>query len=157
MPPSSHETDTLLEKLLHRDEGFRRSAYTDHLGFWTIGIGKLIDGRKGGGITFSEALYLLRNEIREKEADLDAEIPWWRGLSEVRQAVLMSMAFQMGSAGLFNFRNTLRAVQEGRWSDAADGMMASKWAFQTPGRALRLAEAMRTNDPAEFRLDEEPA
>ena len=60
----------LIEKLLLQEEGFRRSAYTDHLGFWTIGIGKLIDAKKGGGITLAEAFFLLRNEISEKEAGI---------------------------------------------------------------------------------------
>ena len=149
MPP-------LIETLLIRDEGFRRSAYYDSLGYLTIGIGKLIDAKKGGGITFNEALYLLRNEIAGKETDLRSHLPWFDGLDEVRKAVLLSMAFQMGVMGVLAFRNTLRAVEEGRWNDAAEGMMASKWAQQTPLRAHRLAQAMRTGDVAAFRLDEEP-
>ena len=146
----------LLERLLYRDEGFRRSAYQDHLGYWTIGIGKLIDARKGGGVTFEEAVYLLRNEIREKEALIRSVLPWFDELNEVRQCVLLSMAFQMGAAGLFAFRNTLEAVAEKRFGDAADGMLRSRWAQQTPGRALRLSEAMRTGLSDAFRLDEEP-
>ena len=146
----------LIESLLLRDEGFRRSAYQDHLGYWTIGIGKLIDARKGGGLTFPEALYLLRNEVSAKEADIRSHLPWYDGLDEVRKAVLLSMAFQMGSMGLLAFRNTLRAVEAGRWDDAADGMLSSRWAQQTPLRAHRLATAMRTGDVAALRLDEEP-
>ena len=147
---------TLLEKLLLREEGYRRSAYTDSLGFLTIGIGRLIDAKKGGGVTFDEALYLLRNDIAAKEADLRATLPWYDALDPVRRTVLASMAFQLGTAGLFAFRNTLEAVAQGRYSDAAEGMMRSLWARQTPGRALRLAEAMRTGDSSSFRLDEEP-
>lgn len=146
----------LIESLLLRDEGYRRSAYTDSLGYLTIGIGKLIDAKKGGGITFNEALYLLRNEVSAKEADLRSHLPWYDGLDEVRKALLLSMAFQIGSMGLLAFRNTLRAVEEGRWNDAADGMMASRWAQQTPLRAHRLAQTMRTGDVAALRLDEEP-
>ena len=100
---------TLIERLLLRDEGFRRSAYQDHLGYWTIGIGKLIDARRGGGITREEAFYLLRNEIREKDTALRAFLPGYDDLDEVRRAVLLSMAFQMGVSGLFGFRNTLKA------------------------------------------------
>ena len=36
---------------LRRDEGCVLHAYPDHLGFLTLGIGRLIDRRKGGGIT----------------------------------------------------------------------------------------------------------
>lgn len=52
-----------LEDDLFDDEGYRKSAYQDHLGFWTIGIGTLIDERKGAGITVDEAKYLLRNRL----------------------------------------------------------------------------------------------
>lgn len=148
--------DPLVKRLLHRDEGFRRSAYQDHLGYWTIGIGKLIDARKGGGITFDEAVFLLENEVSRKETELRAHFPAYSALDRVRKAVLLSMAFQLGVSGVMAFRNTLRAVEEKRWNDAADGMMHSLWARQTPGRALRLAEAMRTGDEEAFRLDEEP-
>ncbi len=40
---------------LRRDEGEVLHAYQDSLGYWTIGIGVLIDKRKGGGITKAES------------------------------------------------------------------------------------------------------
>lgn len=146
----------LVQRLLLRDEGLRRSCYLDHLGFQTIGVGRMIDAKKGGGISTEEAFYLLRNDISSKEAMIREALPWYDSLSETRKAVLLSMAFQMGVSGLLAFRNTLRAMQESRWNDAADGMLMSLWAKQTPGRALRLAEALRTDDAGAFRLDEEP-
>lgn len=148
--------DDLIGRLLLRDEGFRRSAYTDSLGFWTVGIGRCVDARKGGGISQSEAFLLLRNDLSTKSAALDASIPWWKALDPVRRAVLLSMAFQMGAAGLLGFRNTLQAVREGRWSDASTLMMTSKWATQAPLRASRLADAMRTGSEGAFQLDEDP-
>ena len=148
--------DPLLRNLLLRDEGFRRSAYQDHLGYWTIGVGRLIDARKGGGISLEEALYLLENDVNSKETELRAHFPAFLALDRVRKAVLLSMAFQLGVMGLMAFRNTLRAVEEKRWNDAAEGMLGSLWARQTPGRALRLAEAMRTGLEEALRLDEEP-
>ena len=146
---------TLIQRLLRRDEGFRRAAYYDHLGFLTIGIGRLIDARRGGGITEEEALYLLDNDIRSRLSALDAEIPWWKNLDEVRRAVLLSMSFQLGVDGLLSFRATLRAVREKRYGDAADLMLLSKWAQQTPLRAHRLSDAMRSGDAADLRLEED--
>lgn len=134
----------LLKKLLIKEEGIRLSAYTDHLGYWTIGIGRLIDARKSGSITLSEALYLLDNDIKRVTDQLEAALPWTLLLDEVRKAVLVSMAFQMGIDGLLKFRNTLRAVEEGRWADAAAGMRSSLWHRQTPGRAERAARAMES-------------
>ena len=39
--------DSLIRSLLKRDEGVKLSAYQDSESFWTIGIGRLIDARKG--------------------------------------------------------------------------------------------------------------
>lgn len=59
-----------LTKQLRRDEGEVLSAYQDHLGYWTIGVGRLIDKRKGGGLTSEESDYLLGNDIDKRDKEL---------------------------------------------------------------------------------------
>lgn len=135
-----------LREQLRELEGVVDHAYQDHLGFWTIGVGRLIDKRKGGRLTDDEMSYLLENDIREKSEELFTVLPWARDLNEPREAVLIGMAFQMGTKGLLAFKNTLRAVQEGRWKDAKQGMLRSLWAQQTPERAKRMAEQMLTGE-----------
>ena len=130
------------EKLIAKEEGFVPHAYQDHLGYWTIGHGILIDKRKGGGITEEESLWLLRRRLNERALLLDDSIPWWRDISGPRRAILLSMAYQMGVSGLLRFKNTLAAIQKGDYAKAAKGMMASLWARQTPGRAKRHANTM---------------
>lgn len=61
-----------------------------------------------------------------------------------RQAVLLSMAFQMGLDGLAKFLATLNHIAKGRFELASRTMMQSRWAEQTPRRARRHAEQMRT-------------
>ena len=134
---------TILKNELLRDEGFRRSAYQDHLGYWTIGIGRMIDKRRGGGITRDEAAYLLGSDIAKIEADLDIDIPWWRDASPSRQRALMNMAFQMGVGGLMKFKRTLAMAKRGDWNQAATNALKSRWAKQTPTRAKRIAAMMR--------------
>ncbi|MBF8177649.1 glycoside hydrolase family protein [Herminiimonas contaminans] len=134
-----------ITRLLRGDEGEVLYAYNDHLGFATIGIGRLIDKRKGGGITPEESAYLLANDIMRKSMDLDARLPWWKTLSDARRGVLLAMAFQMGIDGLLGFKNTLEAVRTGQYDRAADGMLQSMWAKQTPERAKRMSEQMRTD------------
>lgn len=129
---------------LRRDEGEVLHAYTDHLGFWTIGIGRLIDKRKGGGITKDEADYLLRNDIAKFTMALRSRLQWFDRLDEARQGVLANMAFQMGVEGLLGFKNTLALIERGEYEAAAGGMLQSKWAQQTPERAARLAKQMAT-------------
>lgn len=129
---------------LRGEEGEVLHEYKDHLGYSTIGIGRLIDKRKGGGITSEEAAYLLGNDVDKVIDQLNKRLPWWTKLDDARKGVLINMAFQMGIDGLLGFKNTLRMIEQGRYTDAANGMMQSLWARQTPARAKRMSEQMRT-------------
>ena len=133
-----------LAEQLKRDEGLVLHAYNDSLGYCTIGYGRLIDNRKGGGITQQEATYLLENDIRKVSAQINQEIPWAVKLDYPRFSVLCNMAFQMGIAGLLKFENTLKMIQSGDYEGAGKGMLNSLWATQTPERAARLAKQMLT-------------
>jgi lysozyme len=131
--------DTLLAEL-RRDEGVRLKPYRCTAGKLTIGVGRNLDDV---GISSAEADALLRNDVARVYADLDARIPWWRGLDEVRRRVLVNMGFNLGISGLLGFKNTLRAIETGDYLVAAQGMLASKWAKQVGPRAERLALMMR--------------
>lgn len=144
-----------LIKELKRDEGQRLIAYRDHLGYLTIGVGHLIDPAKGANpapfgvdlrtgtaITSAQSEMLLYQDIKEKEAELDRRLPWWRSLSPMRQRVIMNMAFQLGVSGLLAFKKTLAMVSVGHYQSAAQEMLNSAWHKQTPARAERLAAMM---------------
>ena len=131
---------------LRRDEGEVLSVYNDHLGYATIGVGRLIDKRKGGGITAEESAYLLNNDIKRKTAEVIQALPWAEHLDPVRFAVLQNMAFQLGTAGLCGFKNTLKFIEAGNYEQAAENMRLSKWATQTPARCHRLAKQLVTGE-----------
>lgn len=133
-----------LEDDLVNDEGLVLHAYQDHLGFWTIGVGTLIDKRKGGGITRDEAMMLLRNRLGSFFNKMDAGMPWWRDQPEPVQRALANMAYQMGVEGLLGFKTTLKLIQEGKYAAAADNAMRSKWATQTPKRAKKVTDLIRS-------------
>lgn len=128
-----------LRDMLVRDEGKVNHAYQDHLGFWTIGVGRLIDKRKGGGLSDAEVFYLLDNDISAKTQEVTEALPWVKAMTEPRQAVVVAMAFQMGLKGLLGFRSTLAAMRDEHYANAAEGMRLSLWAKQTPERAKRMA------------------
>ena len=65
-------------------------------------------------------------------------------LNPNRQAVIIDMAFNLGFGGLREFVKMITAVQESRYDDAADEMLASKWAKQVGNRAKKLAGMMRS-------------
>jgi lysozyme len=135
-----------LKQQLIREEGAESCAYQDSLGYWTIGVGRLIDSRKGGGLSNEEIDMLLDNDIkRNYEAVLKA-LPWIKKLSDQRQAVLIEMAFQMGVSGLLQFKRTLGSIEDGQYGEAAVEMLDSLWAQQTPERAKRLAKQMLTGE-----------
>jgi lysozyme len=129
--------------MLVREEGEVLHAYRDHLGYLTIGVGRLIDKERGGGLSREESRLLLANDIRKCEAHA-RRYAWYAPLDDPRKAVVISMIFQLGTAGFDAFRNTIRAIAEARYDNAAAGMLASKWATQTPARVRKLAEIMRT-------------
>lgn len=135
-----------LTQQLRRDEGEVLHAYSDHLGFLTIGVGRMIDKRRGGGITEEESAYLLQNDIDKREAELLRRAPWMAELDPARLGVMMNMAFQMGVDGLMGFKNTLAMVKAGDYIGASAGMLHSKWATQTPARAKRLSKQMLTGE-----------
>lgn len=142
-PGITADTDAPITKLLVREEGLVLHAYPDSEGYLTIGIGTLIDQRKGGGISRPEAYLLLGNRLQDKERGLDRVVPWWRKLDPVRRDVILAMAYQMGADGVAEFHNTMAAVERGDWKAAAAGMRASKWHRKdSPARAERMATAM---------------
>lgn len=126
-----------------RHEGYRRSAYQDSKGYWTIGIGRLIDKKLNGGLTLEEAQYLLQNDLDRCAKELNEKLPWWSELSENRQYVLLNMCFNLGITKLLTFKNTLKMVRESNYEGAAKGMLNSLWAKQVGKRANELAEQMR--------------
>ena len=135
-----------LKQQLIRDEGSVSHAYEDSLGFLTIGVGRLIDSRRGGGLAPDEIEYLLTNDIIQKTAQVLEALPWAKELSEPRLGVLINMAFQLGIGGLLQFKRALGSIEDGQYAEAAAEMLDSTWAKQTPARAQRLAQQMETDE-----------
>ena len=135
-----------LKSQLLREEGSESCAYQDSLGYWTIGVGRLIDSRKGGGLSNDEIDFLLENDIKAKTREVLLALPWMPRLSEPRQAVLIGMAFQMGIGGLLKFKRMLGSIEDGQYVEAAEEMVKSRWAMQTPKRAYRMAQQMETGE-----------
>lgn len=131
-----------LREQLVRHEGEVPYAYQDSLGYWTIGVGHLIDKRKGGKISKDSIYAILDEDIEMKCAELDEQLPWWRNLDAVRQQVLVNMCFNLGINGLLGFHNTLAFIEHGQYKEAAANMLVSKWAEQVGDRAKELAEMM---------------
>jgi lysozyme len=122
-------------------EGERLKPYRCSAGKLTIGVGRNLDDR---GITREESAMLLDNDIRLLEIELFRALPWASALDDVRQRVLLDMAFNLGLPGLLQFKRTLEAIRTGQYQQAATMMLDSLWARQVGQRAERLARMMAT-------------
>jgi lysozyme len=140
-----------LQKLiaeLRRDEGAKYSPYNDTKGIPTVGVGHNLNAKPlpaGWKYPLNDIQVnsLLDDDLEDVFHDLDRSLPWWTDLSNVRQRVIANMCFNLGITKLLGFRNTLVFMRQGKYSQAADGMLASAWASQVKGRATRLADMMR--------------
>ena len=131
-----------LRDQLKRHEGWVSTAYQDHLGYLTIGYGRLIDKNRNGGISLQEGEMLLQNDIDKVVAELNSRLDWFHRLPPRKKQALSNRAFQLGVNGLFNFRRMLNAVKNRQWSAARREALDSKWAVQTPKRANEIADIL---------------
>jgi lysozyme len=133
------ERDRIQEQLI-RDEGLRLKPYTDTVGKLTIGVGRNLNDF---GITQSEALYLLNNDIDRTDLDLRARLPWYELLDDARQASMLNMGFNMGITRFMKFKNALARAAERDFDGASVEFLDSIWAEQVGDRALRVAGQFR--------------
>lgn len=145
------ETNEKFFAQLKRHEGLRLEAYLCPAGVLTIGYGHNCEAwpvlgvhHEGDHISREKAEELLVEDVFGVAGELDDRLPWWRELSEPRQAVLLNMAYNLGLSRLKGFVKMLYALEEGDWNRAAREMLDSKWAVQVKGRSAELATQMVT-------------
>jgi lysozyme len=137
-----------LERLIDRlvaDEGEVLHAYPDTEGFITVGVGRMIDPKRGGGISREESRYLLTNDIRKWMA-IAGQWPWFDRLDWPRQGVIVCMLHQLGAKGVSGFRKMLEAMERKDYAEAAQQMLNSVWHGQTPERCERMAQIMKIGE-----------
>lgn len=134
-PGTDHRA--LAESLLVRHEGFRGLPYSEPNGSQSIGYGTLLP------LSETEGRLLLRERLQIAEEDARVAFPSFNGLSAVRRAVLVDMAYNLGRADLLGFEKMRAAIARGDFHAAADEMLDSRWAGQVGRRAHELAQMMR--------------
>lgn len=121
-------------------EGVRLRPYTDTVGKLSIGYGRNLTDN---GITAIEAELMLAHDLDVAYREALAAWPWLRTQTAGRIMVVVEMALNMGVPRLRGFGRFLEALRMGRYGEAAQEMLDSKWAAQVKGRAVTLAERMR--------------
>lgn len=133
------------------EEGFKPRPYYCSERYPTVGYGfKLGEKdaplpsfylpRAAADIWLTELLSGTRAEMQKVPA-IAAALAGCAG-NAAREAVLISMAYQLGVPGLAKFARTLSLVAAKDYISASAEMMNSLWARQTPSRANRQARQM---------------
>jgi lysozyme len=135
------------ESIIRLEEGLRLKPYRCSEGCPTIGFGEKI-GDKGDPLpnittTREEALIFLRKRISEIIPRLIAHNTIaWNNCNRQQQAILISMAYQVGVSGLLAFKKMWKAIEMRDFKEAGKQMLDSKWAVQTRNRAVRHSNTM---------------
>ena len=134
--------NTIAKKMILEHEGRKSKLYQDTVGLTTIGVGyNLAD--KGLPDWVIDALF--EQQLLTAELDCARLFPTFFDLSEVRQAVLIDMMYNLGLPRLAGFRMMGAALDKKPpdFAEAASQMMDSTWAKQVGKRAADLSKLMR--------------
>ena len=129
----------LLESI-KKHEGFVEHVYDDSLGIPTIGYGFAI---KDLILDEDIAEDILMRKLEKLKRNANARFQWLEDMPQEVQAVILNMCYQLGVTGVSKFRKAISALQEGDWDEAANEMLDSLWARQTPNRATELSDIVR--------------
>ncbi len=146
-----------ISKMLEIEEGFKSKPYVCSEGYVTIGIGWKI-GRHNQSLNDFENMMICKAAAYAQcefmvagiVERLRVELPFFDELNEVRQCVLISMAYQLGVKGLLGFKRMLAAIETKCWNDAAHEGLDSKWHKQTTRRAERQMLTLLKGDWSEY-------
>lgn len=136
---------SLARKIIAAEEGWRDQPYYCSEGYPTIGYGFKLAGKsdplpnfilpRSAGDAWLDALILSIEHAMASKTER---------LNVARSAVITSMCYQLGIHGVLQFKRMWSAIDRQDWNAAADEMLDSLWARQTPERAQRHAQVMRT-------------
>lgn len=137
------EAKLKLRNLLISHESYKQFPYTDNSGNLTIGIGRNLTDR---GISNTEALNLLDNDIYFFFNKLNNYLESFYLLDSNRQIALIDMCFTLGVHGFLGFKDLIESVNKRDWKKAHADMINSKWAEQVRERATQLATIILTGE-----------
>lgn len=136
-------------KIIKIDEGFRNKPYYCTERFPTIGwgrvVGKYNEPLPDISTTKEKELPWVEDRIKQIVLSLSKKFPLaWSKCNDVRKAVLISAAYQVGITGVSLFKKMWKAIESSDWEEASKQMLDSLAARQTPARWKRNASMMKS-------------
>ena len=125
---------------IEANEGRTTLPYRDTVGKLTIGVGfNLTDV----GLYDEEIDFILANRIERMKLILPNKIATWEALSSDQRLCLMDMYYNLGWPRLAKFKRMLKHIDDGKYDQAAEELLKSKYASQVGLRAVRNAELLK--------------
>lgn len=131
--------DEAFKQWIRSCEYYRKKPYLDTQGKLTIGYGRNI---QDNGISVEEAEFLLKNDIKRSEEELN-KFHWYRSQPDNVKKALINMNFNLGITRLLSFKKMINALMENNYTKAAEEALNSNWAKQVGNRAKDIAIMMR--------------
>ena len=136
-----------LKEQIKEHEGFVPRTYKDSLGKRTIGFGHLCVEPE----QWDDDKEYTREELeRVFDKDFDEALKnaesliGQRSINFIAKQVIIEMVFQLGIGGVGKFKKMWSALDKEDYGEASFQMMDSLWAKQTPNRAEKLSQKMRS-------------
>lgn len=136
------------EQLTKLNEGCVLEAKPDAKGHWEIGWGHDLEPSPSLVWTQQQCddQFDIDYPLARTRAVSDLGIQAWAALDPPRQAVLADVAYEIGGAGLAEFRIMLSAVRRSDWHGAAVALQNSELFSQVPTREARNVKIMLTGE-----------
>ena len=130
---------SLLDRIKHH-EGFRAKVYQCTEGYDTIGYGFAI---KDLELDEDISEMILMQKLDNLMTRIGKTFVWWRSADSTVKDVVVEMCYQLGVSGFSKFKKTIDHLENKRYGKASAEMLDSRWAKQTPNRALELSNLIK--------------
>jgi len=121
-------------------EGFRSRVYQCTEGHDTIGFGfKVSDLELDMDLAEEILIRVLEKLIRR----VKNRFSWVNESPYEIQDVVYEMCYQMGISGFSKFKKTIKYLADKDYNKASKEMLDSRWARQTPNRAIKLSNIVK--------------
>lgn len=136
----------LAQQLVGEEEGRSRITYRDSRGILTIGVGCVVDPNVLGSGLCDAAIAAQFAHDSLAARQIASAWPNFPALNPVRQAVLISMAYQLGNKPRA-WPKFMAALGRQDFDDAAlEGADTAWYRTETPNRAMREMNMLRSGE-----------
>ena len=125
---------------IKKNEGFRSRVYKCTEGYDTIGYGFAI---KDLELDEDISEMILTKKITDLIGRIQVNFNFFRYADDHVKDVVVEMCYQLGVRGFSKFKKTIDHLENKRYGKAAVEMLDSRWAKQTPNRAIELSNIIK--------------